>query len=90
MLDMLRSRSKDDASKRAIVEYMTHTTKSIRYTENRIQGLMDEIRTLLSEFGPSNHTFEAILSKIVPQAFEKECIQLYYNSLLRRGLVSPL
>ncbi|KAI4194030.1 MAG: hypothetical protein LQ350_008021 [Teloschistes chrysophthalmus] len=38
MLDMLRSRSKDDASKRAIVEYMTHTTKSIRYTENRIQA----------------------------------------------------
>ncbi|KAL9027256.1 MAG: hypothetical protein Q9180_007357, partial [Flavoplaca navasiana] len=65
MLDTLRRRPRDVASKREAVEYMTNLTHSIEYTRLTVKRLMDQMKTFLVELGPANPAFEAVLAKLV-------------------------
>ncbi len=65
MLDTLRSRPTDEHTKRQAVEYMTNVTQSLEYTRATIEWLMGRMRATLTELGPRNAAFEAVLDKIV-------------------------
>ncbi|KAL8888446.1 MAG: hypothetical protein Q9215_004124 [Flavoplaca cf. flavocitrina] len=65
MLDILRRRPRDVASKREAVEYMMNVTHSIEYTRLTVEQLMDQMKTFLVELGPANPAFEAVLAKLV-------------------------
>ena len=65
MLDTLKKRPTDQATKRRAVEYMTSVTHSMEYTRATVKRLTDQMRTLLLELGPPNPGFEAVLAKLV-------------------------
>ncbi|CAO1597561.1 geranylgeranyl pyrophosphate synthetase [Xanthoria calcicola] len=65
MLNTLRNRPTDEHTKRQAVEYMTNVTQSLEYTRATIEWLMGRMRATLTELGPRNAAFEAVLDKIV-------------------------
>ena len=65
MLNALRKKPRDEATKRQAVDYMTCVTHSIEYTRVTLEGLMAQMRASLLELGPANPAFEAVLAKLV-------------------------
>ncbi|KAL9010161.1 MAG: hypothetical protein Q9180_009324, partial [Flavoplaca navasiana] len=65
MLNTLRKKPRDEATKSQTVEYMTCVTHSMEYTRVTVEGLMAQTRASLLELGPANPAFEAVLAKLV-------------------------
>ena len=65
IMDILRRRPEDDASKARAVQYMTEVTQSLEYTKETVSRLVARMELLLRDLGSRNAAFEAILAKIV-------------------------
>lgn len=65
ILDTLRRRPRDEASKTWAVTYMAEVTKSLQYTQNTVSDLVHQMEDIVREYEPQNLAFDAILASIV-------------------------
>lgn len=65
IINILRSRTEDNAVKAHAVIYMKQVTKSFDYTKDFVRRLHDQALSLMDALGPRSSALEAILNKLV-------------------------
>lgn len=65
IINILKSRTEDNAVKAHAVYYMKHVTKSFEYTKAFLRQLHDQALSLMDALGPRSSALEAILNKLV-------------------------
>ncbi|KAL9609061.1 MAG: hypothetical protein Q9167_006140 [Letrouitia subvulpina] len=65
ILETLRKRPRDGASKTRAVTYMGEVTKSLQYTRDTVSDLVYQMERIVREYEPQNVAFDEILARIV-------------------------
>lgn len=65
MINIIKSRTEDNAVKAHAVSYMKNVTISFDYTEDVLRRLHSQALALMNALGPRSPTLEAILNKLM-------------------------